>query len=129
MRILIQFSTRPQWIDELRFDCFVLMRDRNNRTLLTGSVTCIYVKAGQQHLACIFLPPNVLERYGRAEAVGVECYYQNSAVSDYAVPRTSRKWWQDYTGVPDTMVPWFYTPFARDGIERYEQVKTGRQGF
>lgn len=129
MRILIQFTSRPAWIDEIRFDCYVLMRDRNTRTLLTGSVTCVYVKAGRQHLAAIFVPPSVVERYGRPEYVAVESYVENTVVSDYTVPRTSRKWWQDYTGVPDTMVSWFNTPFLRDGIERYEQVKIGRQGF
>lgn len=128
--MLIQFTTEPAWIDEIRFDCYVLMRSGNERTLLTGSVTCLYVQAGRRHLAAIFVPPNVLERYGRrVEAVAVECSYQNSEISDYSVPRTSRKWWQDYTGVPDTMVTWFYTPFLRNGAEAYEQVKTGRQGF
>ncbi len=129
MRMLIQFTTRPQWTEELRFDCYVLMRSGNNRTLLTGSVTCTYVQAGRGHLTALFIPPSVLERYGRPEQVAVECTSQNTVVADYAIPRSSRRWWQDYTGVPDTMVTWFYTPFLRDGVENHEQVKPERRGF
>ena len=130
MRILIRFTTETAWMDEVRFDCHVLMREANQMTLLTGSVTCLYVQAGRQHLAAIFVPPSIMERYGgRVERVAVECYYQNSVVTDYTIPRTARKWWQQYTAVPDAMVTWFYTPFLRDGVEAYEQVKIGRQGL
>lgn len=130
MRILIQFTTYPDWVDEVRFDCYVLLREANRRTMLAGSVTCVNVQAGRRRLASLFVHPNVLERYGRrVEAVAVECYYQNSPVSDYSIPRTNRKWWEEYTGVPDTMVNWFYTPFLRDGAQRYEQIRIGRQRF
>jgi len=130
MRILIQFTTQPDWMDEVRFDCYVLLRDGNRRTMLTGSVTCVNVEQGRRHLVSIFVRPNAIERYGgRVEAVAVECYYQNVVVTDYLIPRTTRKWWEEYTGVPDTMVTWFYTPFLRDGVERYEQIKIGREGF
>jgi len=130
MRILVEFATQPNWIDELRFDCHVLLRGGNGGTMLTGSVTCIYVRSGPRHMASFFIHPNTMERYGgRIEAVGVECYYQNALVSDYSIPRTTRKWWQDYSGVQDTMLPWFCTPFSREGAERYEQVKVTRQGF
>jgi hypothetical protein len=76
-----------------------------------------------------------MERYGSTvEAVAVECYYQNSLVSDYTSPRTPRKWWQEsaetpVTTVSDTMVTWFYTPFSREGIESFEQVMPGGRGF
>ena len=130
MRILIQFATQPDWIDEVRFECYVLFREGNREIMLTGSVTCGYVQAGRRHMTCLFIPPNVLERYGgRPTAVAVECYYQNTAVGELSIPSTTRRWWQEYTGVPDTMVTWFYTPFLRDGIEMYEQVKTGRHGL
>ncbi len=127
IRILIQFATQPNWIDDLRFDCYVLLRDGNQRAMLTGSVTCTYVQSGRRHLTCLFVPPNVMERYGRrVEGVAVLCYYGNSLVADYLMPRTTQKWWEDYSGVPDTMVTWFYTPFSREGIGMYEQVKIGR---
>jgi hypothetical protein len=130
MRILIQFASRPDWIDELRFDCYVLLRDGGNNNLLTGSVTCTNVQDARGHIVSLYVPPNTLERYGgRARGVAVECYYQNSLVSDYSMPRTTRKWWQDYTGIPDAMVTWFYTPFLRDGIGRFEQVKPQGRGF
>lgn len=129
VRIMVQFSTQLDWIDEVRFDCYVLLRDGNRDTMLTGSVTCAYVERGDGHLTCLFVPPKVMERYGRVRAVGVECYYQNSMTSDYSAPRTTQKWWQGQTGVPGTMVTWFYTPFLRDGVEMYEHIKTGGQGF
>ncbi len=130
MRILIQFTTYPDWVDDVRFDCYVLLRETNRRTMLAGSVTCVNVQAGRRHLASLFIHPNLLERYGRrVEAVAVECHYQNSPVTDYSIPRTNRKWWQEYTGLSDTMVNWFYTPFLRDGAQRYEQIKIGRQRF
>ncbi len=130
MRIMVQFTSQPPWADEIRFDCYVLLRDSNQERLLTGSVTCEYVQAGRQHYVCLFVPPNAVERYGgRFGAIAIESYYQNSLVSDYTFPRTARKWWQDYTGVPGAMVTWFYTPFLRDGISRYEQVKVGGQGL
>jgi hypothetical protein len=130
MRILIQFSSQPEWADEVRFDCYVLMRDGTSDILLTGSVTCTFVKAGRRHLACVFVPPAVLERYGgNVRGVAVECNYQNDVASDYSIPRTTRKWWQDYTAVPNVMVSWFHTPFLRDGIESFELVKPAARGF
>lgn len=130
MRILIQFTTQPDWTDEVRFNCYVLLRDTNRRTMLTGSVTCVNVERGRQRLVSIFVRPNAIERYGgRVEAVAVECYHQNVVVADYLIPRSTRKWWEEYTGVPGTMVTWFYTPFLRDGVERYEQIKIEREGF
>jgi hypothetical protein len=124
LKVLVQFTTQPDWIDEVRFDCYVLLRDGGRDTLLRGSVTCVHVRAGRQHYACVFVPPNVLERYGgRAVGVAVECNYQGSVVSEYSSPRTTRKWWQEMNSVSDALVTWFYTPFLRDGIERYEQMK------
>jgi len=130
MRILMQFTSQPDWMDEVRFDCYVLLRDRGEDRLLTGSVTCTQVREGRGHAVCLYVPPNTLERYGgRARRVAVECYYQNTVVTDYSVPRTTRKWWQDYTGIPDAMVTWYYTPFSREGIRVFEQVKPVSRGF
>jgi hypothetical protein len=130
MRILIQFTSQPNWADDVRLDCHILLRDGGNDNLLTGSVTCTDVQQGRGHQVCLYVPPNTLERYGgRARGVAVEGYYQNTVVSEYSMPRTTRRWWQDYTAVPDALVTWVHTPFLRDGIERYEQVRTQGRGF
>ncbi len=130
MRILIQFATDPEWIDEVRLDCYVLLREGNTDNLLTGSVTCTDVQEGRGHVASLYVPPNTLERYGgRARGVAIEGYYQNTVVTEYSAPGSSRRWWQDYTGIPDTMVTWHHTPFLRDGVERFEQIKAQGRGF
>lgn len=128
MRILIQFTSQPDWANDIRFDCYVLLQDGRQNRMLTGSVTCVDVPNGRNRAVSLYVPPNTLERYGgRAQAVAVECNYQGSVVSDYSMPR--RRWWEDYSGISNSMVTWFYTPFSRTGIEVFEQVRPEGRGF
>ena len=128
MRILIQFTSQPEWASDIRFDCYVLLQDGREDRMLTGSVTCVDVPSGRNHAVCLYVPPNTLERYGgRARAVAVECNYQGTVVTDYSLPR--RRWWEDYSGISNTMVTWFHTPFSRTGIEMFQQVRPEGRGF
>lgn len=128
MRILIQFTSQPDWASEIRFDCYVLLQDGRQERMLTGSVTCVDVPSGRNRAVCLYVPPNTLERYGgRAQAVAVECNYQGTVVSDYSMPR--RRWWEDYSGISNSMVTWFYTPFSRTGIEMFQQIRPEGRGF
>lgn len=128
MRILVQFASQPDWATEIRFDCYVLLQEGREERMLTGSVTCVDVPGGRNRAVCLYVPPNTLERYGgRARAVAVECNYQGAVVTDYSMPR--RRWWEDYSGIGNTMVTWFLTPFSRTGIGMFEQVRPEGRGF
>ena len=128
-KIDIEFATRRDWIDEVEFKCYVLLSNYGRRVMLTGSVTCVYVKQGARHYAALFIYPNAIERYGgRIEGIAVEAYYSDALVDfktahGRAVARRGEKWWHKYSGITGSIVNWMYTPLRRDGIEDYELVK------
>jgi len=121
-KVEVRFTTRPEYIDQLEFRYYLLMRDR--RSMLTGSQTCMYVKKGRRHYTCIYVYPNAVERYGGGVlGVAVKVYVNGQETALYVVGEKSRRWWDTLEPISGSMVNWQMTPFDRRGVEKYESVK------
>ncbi len=121
-KVEVKFSTTADFTEQIEFRYYLLMRDR--KSMLTGSQTCMYVKKGKWRYTCIYVYPNVLEKYdGGIAGIAVKAYVGGKLMSLYVVGEKRKNWWNTFQGISDTMVNWQMTPFDRSGVERYESLK------
>ena len=133
VELSVSFDTEPEWIDELTFQCYALLRDKKkgDYTLFKGSVTYVDVAKGRGHVSTMYLRPSALARYGEVVAIAVEILH-NGAVIDHKSDdrmakgqRLAKEWWSS----PNLPVKEGYllsraqTPFGLVNIDDYETIK------
>lgn len=121
-----QYDSSPDWIDEITFTYYVLIRGRTSDqpkyTLLTGDVTYVNVQKGR-HLSDMYLHPSTLSRYGEVQSIAVIVKVQGRVVAMGSEPSSTQRWWEQLSPVQGLVLNRMQTPFAMIGFDSYEAIK------
>ncbi|MBN1675989.1 MAG: hypothetical protein JXR37_33405 [Kiritimatiellae bacterium] len=127
-QVTVEYETAPEWIDQLEFRYWVLVRGaaaNNPFTMFTADVTYLDIARGK-HVSTMFMKPNTLARYGEVEGVAVEISYQGNLVAQEAEPKPKRgaRWWRESPVAPKTsyLLNRGETPFAFIDVNSYETI-------
>jgi hypothetical protein len=124
-KIEVQFSSRPEWADDIQMKYYVLVGTGRDQRMFSGEITHVNVARGTQHYSAMFMHPNTLRRYGGGEvqAVAVQLFHQNRLVDQTSDPTTGQRWWERFSPVPGYLLPPEDTPWAPIASERWEARK------
>ena len=123
-RVVVDYETAPEWIDELEFTYYVYMKDQSNKgaeVMYTATVTYVNVARGK-HVSDMFLHPNVLTRLGRVEQVAVVVKAKGAVVATESTAQTPN-WWDRFSHVSGVLLNRSQTPFAYIDYDLYEAIK------
>lgn len=125
-QILTQYDTAPDWMEELTFTYYVLLRDKLSpqRTpiLFRGEVTYVTIQKGR-HMSDMYLHPSTLARYGEVEATAVLVTYKGQLVAMESQPPSQQRWWEQLAPVDGFILNRMETPFAMIDFDTYEAIK------
>lgn len=136
-RILVEYDTAPEWIDELTFQFHVLSLTseggRKAFSLYKTTVRYADIEEGRSHSAATFLHPKAIERFGDVHAVAVEISHEGSViVQKHDGPKDlPPEWWKNplVTESESVTVRSGYlldrasSPFALINIDDQEMIK------
>lgn len=126
-QIITTYDTDPQWLDEVTFTYYVLVRSKANsegppQSVFKGDVTYINVDKGR-HKSDMFLHPSTLSRYGDVQAIAVLVNVQGRLVAMESKPPTAERWWEKLAPQEGYLLNRMETPFAMLYFDDYEAVK------
>ncbi len=122
------YETKPDWIDDLSFTYYVLVRSKEagqKYTLFKGDVTYVNVQKGK-HKSDMYLHPSTLARYGDVERVAVIVNAAGRVVAMESLPAATTRWWEQLSPVEGYVLNRMQTPFAMINFDDYEAVKTAK---
>lgn len=123
-RMLVEYETKPDWIDELEFTYYVYMKDQSNKgaeMMFRGTVTYVNVAKGR-HYSDIFLHPSTLARMGRVEQVAVVVKVKGAVVATESTAQTPN-WWDRFSPIDGVLLNRSQTPFSFVDYDMYEAIK------
>ena len=123
-RVMVEYDTAPDWIDELEFTYYVYMKDQSNQNaemMFRGTATYVNVAKGR-HYSDMFLHPSTLARLGRVEQVAVVVKAKGAVVASESTAQTPN-WWDRFPPVDGVLLNRAQTPFAFVDYDMYEQIK------
>ncbi len=123
--VLVDYETTPEWIDELDFTYYVLMRSRRGKkryVLFRGDVSYVNIARGR-HRSVVYVHPSTLERYGDVDRVAVLIKSQGRLVGVGGRPAPTKRWWEQLTPVKGYILTRMQTPFAMIRFDDYEAIK------
>jgi len=128
----VQFDTEPEWIDELAFQYYALLRDaKGDYTLLKGTVVYVDVARGRGHMGVAYIRPAGLTRFGTVVAVAVEAVVRGETVATKSEGKLSGskslppEWWKNVKVAPREgyIQDKSKTPFSWINFDDYEALK------
>ncbi|MEI7880679.1 MAG: hypothetical protein WCI95_07360 [bacterium] len=129
----VQYDTDPEWLDEVSFQYYVLLRGKTATefVLLKGAVTYVDVARGRAHLGVAYVRPAAFARYGEIVGVAVEAKIKGETVSVLAEGRLGPskplplEWWKNPNLSPKEgyILDKSKTPFALINFDDYEALK------
>ena len=123
-RVMVEYETAPDWVDELEFTYYVYMKDQSNKnadTMFRGTVTYVNVAKGR-HYSDMFLHPSTLARLGRVEQVAVVVKARGAVLATESTAQTPN-WWDRFSPVEGVLLNRSQTPFAYVDYDLYEAIK------
>lgn len=123
-RVVVEYETAPDWIDELEFTYYAYMKDQSNKNapvMFRATVTYVNIAKGK-HVSDMFLHPNILRRMGRVEQVAVVVKAKGAVVATESTAKTPN-WWDQFSPVDGVMLNRGQTPFAVVDYDMYEAIK------
>jgi hypothetical protein len=124
-QIEVDFSSTPEWADDVQIKYYVLIGQGKELQMFTGQITHINVDRATHHYSAMFLHPSTLVRYGqgKVEAVAVQLFYKGRLVDQTSDPKANRRWWEQYTPVEGFLLAPEQTPWSVVAFQRYEASK------
>ena len=126
-RVLVQFATVSDWVDELEFRYFVQVQNQRTRLerRFLGTFRYVDIPKGKRHLSSVFLRPTTLKRYGNIIGIAVEVYSKGELVAVAANPAGPKGWWRTATikEVSGVLLERSQTPFAFVAYDAYVTEK------
>lgn len=133
VEMTVQFDTDPEWLDEVTFTYYALLKHRatGDYTLLKGVVTYVDVARGRAHQGVAYIRPNALARLGEVAGVAVEALVKGEVVSSFSEGKLGpnvklpQDWWLNPKLAPKEgyIVDKSKTPFALVNFDDYEATK------
>jgi hypothetical protein len=128
LEVEVEFSSAPEFTDELTFKYFILINGR----LLAGEVTHVNIPAGRNNRSVMYVPPNALARFSSNRSVGgsniqniaVQMLQQGALKSELSLGRAPPQWYRTIPEVTGYVLNKNETPFAPLYWERYVQIKS-----
>ncbi len=123
-RVVVDFETAPDWIDELEFTYYVYMKDQSNKgaeVMFRGSVTYVNVPKGR-HQSDMFLHPGTLARLGSVEQVAVVVKHRGAVVGTDSTAKTPN-WWERFSPQDGVLLNRSQTPFAFLDYDSFNAIK------
>lgn len=126
--ITVEYDTAPEWIDELEFRYYVLMKTQKGRTqhiLFRGDVTYVNIEKNMatRHKSAVYIHPSTLARYGEVERIAVLIYHEGRLEDMESDPSTKQRWWEQLTPQRGYILNRMQTPFAMINFDDYEAIK------
>jgi hypothetical protein len=126
-KVAIEYDSEPDWIDELNFTVYVLVRGRTRdappETMFKGETSYIHIAAGRRHLADMYLNPTIISRFGDPIGIAVEARIGGRLVAQTGKPEPTAPWWNNYTPVEGVLLDRSQTPFVFVDIDDQEIIK------
>ncbi len=126
-RVFVEYDTEQEWIDELNFTFYVLVRGRAQGadpvTLFKGETSYLHIPAGRRHQADMFIHPNIIARYGDVSQVAVEVRQSGRVIARSGKPEPTEAWWERLAPRDGALLNRGQTPFALIDIDDYEIIK------
>lgn len=133
VEMTVQYDTDPEWLDEVAFTFYALLKNRatGDYSLLKGVVTYMDVARGRAHQGVAYIRPNALARLGDVVGVAVEAQVKGEVVSSYSEGKLGpnvklpQDWWLNPKLAPKEgyIVDKSRTPFALVNFDDYEATK------
>ena len=129
-RIDTQYETKPEWLDEVSFKYYVLVKAKEGskgpkQVLFSGDVTYINVAEGK-HKSDMYIHPSTLERFGEVQAIAVMISVQGRVEVIESVPASTQRWWEQLAPTEGMLLNRMQTPFAMLYFDDYEAVKPAK---
>ncbi len=131
MKITTEYDTAPEWLDQLDFQYYVLVKAKKGKkefTLFRGDITNVNIEknagtGGSRHKSVAYLHPSTLARYGDVERLAVVIRHQGRLVGMESKPKSNARWWEQLTPVTGYVLNRLETPFAMINFDDYEAIK------
>ncbi len=123
-RVVVDFETAPDWIDELEFTYYAYIEDQSNKgspVMFRGTVTYVNVAKGK-HVGDMFLHPNTIARLGLVKQIAVVVKARGAVVAKESTA-TKPDWWEGFSPVDGVLISRAQTPFAFVDYDLYEAIK------
>ena len=121
-KILVQFSSRPEWSDGLLLSAKALFDKGGSRSVLQGEVLYANVPKGN-HLGSLYISPGMIERYGDPVAVEVTALLGEDPVpvvfSTKPKGNVETNWPVKYN-VRKALLPIYQTPWVATESGKYQ---------
>lgn len=122
-QITAEYDTAPEWVDEMTFQFYVLVKGHSKHTLFRGDVTYVNIERGNRHKSVMYLHPSTVARYGEVERVAVLIMHEGRLVAMESEPSSAQRWWEQLTPVSGYVLNRMQTPFAMINFDDYEAIK------
>ncbi len=122
-RISVDYETRPDWIDRLTLEFYVLLPGREEEPILfKGEVSYVDIPEGRKHLAEMYMHFNSYERYYRRGKVrtAVLAKVDGEIVAIDDRNSLDDKWWENIPLHPCGLLNRLDTPFRVVNAGNYE---------
>lgn len=128
----VQFDSDPEWLDEVTFQFYALLKSREGElTLLKATVNYVDVERGRAHQGCAYVRPAALARFGEVIGVAVEALTKGEVAASLSEGKLGPgkplppEWWKSPKLVPKDgyIVDKSKSPFALTNFDDYEALK------
>ncbi len=129
LQVKTEFETRPDWIDELTFTYYIVLRHRRppegqpEFMLFRGENTYVNVARTRDGQSTVFLHPSTVERYGELFRVGVVISSAGRMLGMASNPDSDQRWWEQLPPRSGFVLNRMQTPFAMVNFDDFEAIK------
>ncbi len=127
LQVSVQYETRPEWIDRLTLEFYVLLpTPEKNKMLFKGVVSYVDIPESREHLAEMYVHFNSYERYYKRGKIQTAVLAKVDGEIVAIDPRNSleEKWWENVPTHPIGLLNRLDTPFGVMNGEDYEAQRT-----
>lgn len=128
LELTTEFDSEPEWADDLTVKYYVLMLGKDPEPkLFGGEVTYVNIEKGRGHLSGMYMDPNTVVRYTRANVdkipIHVEIWHKGSRVEQDTQPTPKSAWWEGRDPVRGFLLSPLQTPWLSYS-GKFESVKS-----
>lgn len=123
LRIFTHYETRPEWIDHLTIEFYLLLPGSTETPLLfRGEVRYENIPKGRNHLAEMYLHFNTYKRHYRRGVIrsAISIKIDGTLVASDKKRAPETQWWKNTPSNPCALLNRMDTPFRVINIEKYE---------
>ncbi|MCK9554312.1 hypothetical protein M0R36_00620 [bacterium] len=122
--IYVNYRSLPLWADDVKLVYYVALGAGSKSEILYGEENYANVEKGISHKAVIYVPPQVLARYGDVQKITVDIYYRNKLQDSQNFRFAGGKqWWKEKKLLKGLLKTKKESPFALDNFNEYELVR------